>query len=157
MSKKNARRPSSKEPKSADKGSKPSLRSPKTFLPSSKPAKPKEETLQDKTKRIALDLIKKLPPELREPASEVLIVVKKRPTGDMDEFLMGLFEGPTLEEFREGGFEFPPRITLFSQNIWEESENDPQAFEEEVRVTLYHELGHFLGLDEDDLEQRELG
>lgn len=155
MKKETPRNASGKAKTTPDKPAKPAKSAAKK--PAAAPAKPKKETLEEKTKRVALELISQLPSELRAQASKVTILVKKRPGPDMDEFLMGVFEGPTLEEMGEGGYNIPPRITLFSQNIWEESEDDPQAFEEEVRVTLYHELGHFLGLDEDELEERGLG
>jgi predicted Zn-dependent protease with MMP-like domain len=33
---------------------------------------------------------------------------------------------------------------------------DEEGFREEVRVTFLHELGHYIGFNEDDLEQRGL-
>jgi predicted Zn-dependent protease with MMP-like domain len=34
---------------------------------------------------------------------------------------------------------------------------DEEHLREEIAVTLYHELGHYLGLDEDELVQIDLG
>ena len=45
----------------------------------------------------------------------------------------------------------PPQILLFVENIWDFAEGDEDVFCEEVRVTYYHELGHYLGLEEDEL------
>jgi predicted Zn-dependent protease with MMP-like domain len=50
----------------------------------------------------------------------------------------------------------PRRIILFLDNILEQADGDPAAFRAEVRDTLLHELGHYLGLDEDDLIDRGL-
>ena len=50
----------------------------------------------------------------------------------------------------------PPQIILFLKNIWDVSESGEQLFCDEVRTTFLHELGHYLGLDEDDLTAREL-
>ena len=50
----------------------------------------------------------------------------------------------------------PPQIILFLGNIWELAEGDEESFCDEVRTTLLHELGHYLGLDEDDLTERGL-
>ena len=47
-------------------------------------------------------------------------------------------------------------IWLFLENIWDYAGRDTAAYREEVRVTYVHELGHYLGLDEDDLEVRDL-
>jgi predicted Zn-dependent protease with MMP-like domain len=40
---------------------------------------------------------------------------------------------------------------LFKRNL-ERSAGDAAELAEQIRVTLYHELGHYLGLDEDALE-----
>lgn len=50
----------------------------------------------------------------------------------------------------------PPQIILFLENIWEYAEGDAGVYRVEVRTTLLHELGHYLGLDEDDLAERGL-
>lgn len=43
-------------------------------------------------------------------------------------------------------------ITLFRQTLWKEAEEDQTFFCEEVRMTYLHELGHYLGWDEDQVE-----
>ncbi|MBL9126699.1 MAG: metallopeptidase family protein, partial [Verrucomicrobiales bacterium] len=47
-------------------------------------------------------------------------------------------------------------ILLFLENLWEFVEGDSDGYYEEVRTTYLHELGHYLGLDEIDLEERGL-
>jgi len=42
------------------------------------------------------------------------------------------------------------------ESLWDAAEQDEDTFCEEVRATYLHELGHFLGLDEDDLIDRGL-
>jgi predicted Zn-dependent protease with MMP-like domain len=49
-----------------------------------------------------------------------------------------------------------PRIVMWLGNIWEMCEAQEEAYREEVRVTFLHEIGHYLGLDEEDLTQRGL-
>ena len=44
---------------------------------------------------------------------------------------------------------------LFRSNLMRMA-HDREAMQEELRVTLLHEIGHFLGLDEEDLERRGL-
>jgi len=68
--------------------------------------------------------------------------------------LLGLFTGVTLEgqSYLSPGGDLPPRIYLFKRNL-ERTVRRPDELAEQIRVTLYHELGHYLGLDEDDLEQ----
>ena len=48
-------------------------------------------------------------------------------------------------------------IRLWLENIWDFSEGEQDVYREEVRTTLLHEIGHLLGWDEDDVEERGLG
>ncbi len=107
-----------------------------------------------------------LPPEVAEHAAELPVVYERRPSRDMldegiEPDLLGLFVGPNLREISAdmdagGGDCLPSEILLFVENLWDYAEADPGAFLEEVRVTYLHELGHYLGLDEDDLADRDL-
>ena len=65
---------------------------------------------------------------------------------------LGIFIGA---EFAEKGYiPVPSQIILFLENLWDYVEGDEKAFRDEIRTTFLHELGHFLGLDEDDLAKR---
>ena len=50
----------------------------------------------------------------------------------------------------------PPRILLFQRNL-ERQSRDLEDLRSEIAVTLYHELGHYLGLDEGELIAIDLG
>ncbi len=67
--------------------------------------------------------------------------------------LLGLFEGASLADPEPQDAVQLPRIRLFLDNLWDYAEGDLAAFREEVRVTLLHELGHYLGLDEDQVAE----
>ena len=103
-----------------------------------------------------------LPREMADRAAEVPVVYLARPTKAMvredglDPDLLGLFVGPSRAEGVESGDPLPPEILLFLENLWDYADGDEELFREEVRVTYYHELGHYLGLEEDDLEDRGL-
>jgi predicted Zn-dependent protease with MMP-like domain len=45
---------------------------------------------------------------------------------------------------------------LYIESLWDFADADVDAFREEVRVTYLHELGHYLGWDEDQLTSRGL-
>ena len=113
-----------------------------------------------KTEVAALRL--RLPREMARPAAEVPVVMLPRPTKAMvrddgvDPDLLGLFVGPNCAEGVESGDPLPPEILLFLENLWDYAAGDEEIFREEVRVTYYHELGHYLGLEEGDLEDRGL-
>ena len=113
-----------------------------------------------KTEVAALRL--ELPREMARRAAEVPVVMLPRPTKAMvrddgvDPDLLGLFVGPNCAEGVESGDPLPPEILLFLENLWDYADGDEELFREEVRVTYYHELGHYLGLEEGDLEDRGL-
>ena len=69
--------------------------------------------------------------------------------------LLGLFSGSSFPEALADD-SAPPTVHLFLENLWGYSEEDEPTFIEEVRITYLHELGHYLGMEEDDLEKRGL-
>ena len=65
--------------------------------------------------------------------------------------LLGLFEGASLSDPTPDDLGSLPRIRLFLDSLWDYAEGDPEVFRQEVRITLLHELGHYLGLNEDQV------
>lgn len=118
--------------------------------------------LERMAKREVEALRLELPREMARRAAEVPVVYLPRPTKAMvrddgvDPDLLGLFVGPNCAEGIESGDPLPPEILLFLDNLWDYAEGDEEIYREEVRVTYYHELGHYIGLEEDDLEDRGL-
>ena len=104
--------------------------------------------------------LRRLPATLRESAATVPVVfepwISEELAGeDLDPDSLGLFVGDP-HGTSESLHPMPPQIFLFLESLWDFAEADEDLFREEVRVTYLHELGHFLGLDELDLEQRGL-
>jgi predicted Zn-dependent protease with MMP-like domain len=100
-------------------------------------------------------IIKVLPDEIKAHALNCSISFEsKSATGNDDEELLGLFEGASLLD--EADADNLPRIRLFVENIWEYVEMDEQDFLDEVGTTFLHELGHYLGWDEEQLADRGL-
>ena len=104
-------------------------------------------------------LISEFPPALRTRVLSIPITFEALPTpalvaDGVDPDLMGLFVG---DDYAHPGLEpLPTQVLLFLRNIYDEAEGDMDRYRQEVRITLLHEIGHFLGLDEDDLWQRDL-
>ena len=101
-----------------------------------------------------------LPDEVREKAKELIVLLEPWPSDELVEDgiesdLLGLFSG---DAYPDGPSDapLPPQIHLFLENLWDYCKEDEKRFREEVRVTYLHELGHYLGLDEDDLLPRDL-
>jgi len=108
------------------------------------------------------EAVKELPEEFREKLTNVAIVIEDHPSEELlermevpeDETLFGLYEGVPLTE--RGHFNeplYPDRILIFQGPIEEECDT-PEEVREEVRITLLHEIAHFFGFDDDELEER---
>jgi predicted Zn-dependent protease with MMP-like domain len=102
-----------------------------------------------------------LPTPLRERAQALPVTFNSRPSlaqrrGGIEPDTLGLFVGPEFAHETQTASPLPPQIILFLENIWEQAEADDKVFRDEVRTTYLHELGHYLGLDEDDLFDRGL-
>jgi predicted Zn-dependent protease with MMP-like domain len=69
---------------------------------------------------------------------------------------LGLFVGRAFPDEVTDTGALPPQVILFLRNIWDEAGGDEDVYREEIRTTILHEIGHFLGLDEEDLFDREL-
>jgi predicted Zn-dependent protease with MMP-like domain len=69
---------------------------------------------------------------------------------------LGLFVGESFPLSASGGIDLPAQIILFLANIWDAGDGNESNYREEVRATYLHELGHYLGLDEDELGARGL-
>jgi predicted Zn-dependent protease with MMP-like domain len=100
-----------------------------------------------------------LPKPLRERAEKLPVTFERQPNADLqadgiEADTLGLFTGPEFSD--EENIPMPPQIILFLENIWDVAETNEKFFCEEVRTTFLHELGHYLGLDEDDLAERGL-
>ncbi len=102
-----------------------------------------------------------LPPELADHARAVTVIYEPVPGQHLldegwEDDLLGMFSGNALHEASDAQPPLPPQILLFYENLWDFAEGDEDAYREEVRITYLHELGHFLGLDEDELDERGL-
>ncbi|HTO05021.1 MAG TPA: metallopeptidase family protein [Opitutus sp.] len=114
---------------------------------------------------IAADVVnatqRKLPPEIRPLAQNVPVHYQTLPDDDViaegfPEDILGLFTGSPHGLELEAPNPELAQIILYLENVWDFAEEDVQAFRDEIRVTYLHELGHYLGWDEDDLTSRGL-
>lgn len=116
--------------------------------------------------------VEALPSDLRRLLDEVPLIVLDRPTRVMlremgirdpreAEQIAGLHTGiARTERSVEHSGELPGQIHIFREGVlhmaggWpaEVDEAFLAALDEEIRITLLHEIGHEMGLDEDDLE-----
>lgn len=104
---------------------------------------------------------RRLPAGVREAAVAVPVCYEPHPSPDMlgedlEEDILGLFVGHEHGAELAESQPLPPQILLFLDNIWDQAEDDETAYRDEVRLTYLHELGHYLGWDEDDVARRGL-
>ena len=94
-----------------------------------------------------------LPGELREAMDNVAVLVDDEDDEDPD--LYGLYRGTPLTERSNEGYagSLPDTVTIYRRPLIADFGDDPIRLEDEIRVTVVHELGHHFGLDEDELER----
>jgi predicted Zn-dependent protease with MMP-like domain len=102
--------------------------------------------------------------ELREPFAQAIhnmaLEIRDRPTPrelkqvglGPDELLLGLYVGvPLTERSVEAPPALPDKIYIF-QDDCELAVDSEEELIREVRITVLHELGHYFGMDEEDLD-----
>jgi predicted Zn-dependent protease with MMP-like domain len=111
------------------------------------------------------DALASLPPSIQAYLSNVAIAVEDLPSDDdlldsdppLSPSILGVFRGAPLGEKAspDPWSHFPSSIVLYQRNL-ERYARDRQELIEQIGVTLVHEVGHFLGLDEEALWERGL-
>lgn len=119
----------------------------------------------EKLKQLALAEVEAtlaaLPAPLRERAAKLPVTFEPAPHADfvaegIAADSLGLFTGPAFGEEEHSASPVPPQIILYLENLWDFAAADEDIYLEEVHTTYLHELGHYLGLNEDDLTERGL-
>ena len=104
-----------------------------------------------------------IPPRFRSELKNIAIVVEDEPSRELlDEMeieppdsLYGLYQGtPLTERGWNYGNALPDRVTLYQQVIEQDSE-DAEDVIVCIAETLIHEIGHYFGLSEEEIEEIE--
>ncbi len=114
---------------------------------------------RERFRRLVSEALDALPEEFRARIKNVAVVVEDFPaeTGppesvpEQEDLLMGVFEGTPLTQ--KGSMQLeagPDRVVLYQKNIEAVCATDDEV-RKEVSLTVLHELGHYFGLEEDDL------
>lgn len=119
----------------------------------------------DELVQMAADVVgatqRQLPPQIRTLARGVAVHYESKPDADLiaagfEPDILGLFTGDAYGSEALQDNPAPPQILLYLDSLWDFAEGQPEVFREEVRTTYLHELGHYLGWDEDDVAARGL-
>jgi predicted Zn-dependent protease with MMP-like domain len=111
--------------------------------------------------RLVESAIRKIPQRFRDVLDNLEIVVEDWPdpdlmeevTGDRAAVLYGLFTGrPITERSFDDWGELPALIHIY-QGPLEEDFPDRQELIREIEVTVVHEIAHYMGFDEQILEE----
>jgi predicted Zn-dependent protease with MMP-like domain len=111
--------------------------------------------------RLVQQAIEGIPEDFRRHLDNMIITVRRRPSpeilADLDmppgEDLLGFYQGvPLPERSRFDPPLYPDTIFLFQDPI-ENLCNSIEEIEAEIRITLLHEIAHFLGIDENRLTE----
>ena len=106
-------------------------------------------------------VIDKLPKEFREQLRNVEIVVETRPSKELllaegldprEDTLYGIYQGVPLPD--RSALDpplLPDKITIFAEPLLEDFP-DPDELREEIRLTVLHEIAHYFGMEEEDIE-----
>jgi len=111
--------------------------------------------------RIVARAVDRIPPEIRQHLENIVITVKKRPSRQMmremgmhpDDYPLGLFQGvPLIERSATIPPLYPDMIYLFQEPL-EEICDTREELEEEIEVTVVHEVAHYIGMTEERLAE----
>jgi predicted Zn-dependent protease with MMP-like domain len=121
----------------------------------------KFEQLVETAVRVVDATQRRLPLEIRALARGIPVHYEKIPNAELitegfESDILGLFTGSAHGDDLAQENPAPPQIVLYLENLWDFAEQDPDIFRDEVRLTYLHELGHYLGWDEDELAARGL-
>jgi predicted Zn-dependent protease with MMP-like domain len=110
--------------------------------------------------RLVTEVLNTLPDEFASRLANVEVVIEDEPSraqlrraglDPREDTLFGLYEGVPLEERTPDLPVLPDKISLFYLPIVEACESE-EEIRAEIRTTVLHEVAHFFGIDDDDLE-----
>ncbi|HPC73596.1 MAG TPA: metallopeptidase family protein [Syntrophales bacterium] len=103
--------------------------------------------------------IGRIPREIRRHLDNILISVQQNPPPDLleamglppDEPLLGVYQGASLlDRSTVNPPLYPDTIFIFQEPL-EEMCDTLEELEEQIEITVVHEVAHFLGIDEEKL------
>jgi predicted Zn-dependent protease with MMP-like domain len=106
-------------------------------------------------------IVDRLPRRFREQLRNVEFVVEKRPSITLlraegldpsHDALYGIYQGVPLPDRSSLDLPLlPDKITIFAEPLLEDFP-DPDELREEIRLTVLHEIAHYFGMDEEEIE-----
>ena len=111
-----------------------------------------------KLEELVAEAIDGLPEDFRQKLENIAIVVEDEPPRDIQskykgQLLLGLYTGvPLPKRSVWSNYPLPDFIAIYQRNI-ERICRTEQEIVRQVRETVMHEIGHYFGMDEEDLRE----
>ena len=111
---------------------------------------------EDLAQEQVAEIQRALPESIKVRATEVPVFFRPR-RDRKNSACLGVFEGCSLLGGPPTQPDEMPRITLFFDTLARAANYRESVFLHEVRITYLHELGHYLGWDEEQIANAGLG
>lgn len=105
---------------------------------------------RDTFEQLVAEAMDGVPQPFAAALEEVAVIVEERSPAD-DPDLYGLYLGVPLDEPWAASGQLPPTIALYMHPLIDDCDSREELVDQ-IRITVLHELGHHLGLDEDQLD-----
>jgi predicted Zn-dependent protease with MMP-like domain len=115
----------------------------------------------DPIRKAVAEILDRLPRRFREQLRNVEFIVEERPSIELlraegldprCDTLYGIYQGVPLPD--RSSLDpplLPDKITIFAEPLMQDFP-DPEELREEIRLTVLHEIAHYFGMDEDEVE-----
>jgi predicted Zn-dependent protease with MMP-like domain len=106
--------------------------------------------------KVVEEALDSLPQEFRSRICNVAVLVEdmppNQPASQSGQLLLGLFHGvPTTKKSIFDLSTGPDHVVLYQKNIEAVCSSEAEV-REQIRLTVIHELGHYFGMDENQLK-----
>lgn len=115
----------------------------------------------DQIRKVVAQVLDRLPRQFREQLRNVEFVVERRPSAKLlrsegldprMDTLYGLYQGVPLPD--RSSLDpplLPDKISIFAEPLLRDF-TDPEELRDEIRLTVLHEIAHYFGMDEEEVE-----
>ena len=117
---------------------------------------------KNELKKEVAHVLDKLPRQFRKQLHNVEVVIEEKPGEELfleagldpeQDTLYGLYQGIPLPD-RSSLYPpiLPDKITIFSEPLLRDFP-DPDELREQIRTTVLHEIAHYFGFDDDEIDK----
>jgi len=117
---------------------------------------------KEKFEELISQALKKLPYRFLDKLKNVAIIAQDKPSEFQKKQLgyssggciLGLYEGVPQIKRQHYNKAAPDKITLFQKNIENAADGDEEKIKEIVQGTVWHEIAHHFGMNEEEIQKR---